>query len=129
MNYKEPHLKIKFATPSIPFSMLFQYLKDIITDRTIQFHYNQKDTLTVINEHVDKPHIKQQTFDIYYDEGNQIFTIMVIVSFDVLKYPIPHQPVRVITELHHAIESDHDIAQLAHMIHYYMDTNNIPTLH
>lgn len=129
MNPKELHLKRRFAIQSTELGKLFKYLNDIIIDRTIQFQYDKTGTLTVINEHVEKPNIKQQKFDIWYDEENQLFTIFVTVSFDVLKYPIPHQPVKVITELRHAINSDHDIAQLAHMIHYYMDTNNIPTIH
>ena len=129
MEPKKLHLMRRFAMQSTELGKLFKYLGDIITDRTIQFQYDKTGTLTVINEHVNKPHIKQQKFDIWYDEENQLFTIFVTVSFDVLKYPIPHQPVKVITELRHAIDGDHDIAQLAHMIHYYMDTNNIPTIH
>lgn len=130
MKPKKPQLKQEYDIPLNPFGKLFKYLHDIITDRTVEFQYDNKtDTLTVINQQVSKPHIKQQKFDIWYDEEHQLFTIFVIVSFDVLKYPIPHQPVKVITELRHTINSDHDIAQLAHMIHYYMDTNNIPTIH
>ena len=129
MEPKKLHLKKRFAMQSTELGKLFQYLNNIITDRTIEFQYDKTGTLTVINQQVSKPHIKQQKFDIWYDEEHQLFTIFVIVSFDVLKYPIPHQPVKVITELRHTINSDHDIAQLAHMIHYYMDTNNIPTIH
>lgn len=129
MEPKKLHLKRRFAMQAKPLGKLFQYLNDIITDRTIEFQYDETDTLTVINKQVSKPHITQQKFDICYDEETQLFTIFIIVSFDTFKYPIPHQPVRVITELRHAIDSDHDIAQLAHMIHYYMDTNNIPTIH
>lgn len=129
MEPKKLHLKRRFAMQAKPLGKLFQYLNDIITDRTIEFQYDETDTLTVINKQVSKPHITQQKFDICYDEETQLFTIFIIVSFDTFKYPIPHQPVRVITELRHAIDSDHDIAQLAHMIRYYMDTNNIPTIH
>lgn len=129
MKPKKIQLKKEYDIPLNPFGKLFKYLHDIITDRTIEFQYDETDTLTVINQQTSKPHIKQQKFDICYDEETQLFTIFIIVSFDVLKYPIPHQPVRVITEVRHAINSDHDIAQLAHMIHYYMDTNNIPTIH
>lgn len=129
MEPKKLHLKRRFAMQAKPLGKLFQYLNDIITDRTIEFQYDETDTLTVINKQVSKPHITQQKFDICYDKETQLFTIFIIVSFDTFKYPIPHQPVRVITELRHAIDSDHDIAQLAHMIHYYMDTNNIPTIH
>lgn len=128
MEFKKLHSKRRFAMRAPELGKLFQYLNDIITDRTIEFQYDETDTLTVINQQTSKPHIKQQKFDICYDEETQLFTICIIVSFDVLKYPIPHQPVRVITELRHAINSDYDIAQLAHMIHYYMDTNNIPTI-
>ena len=129
MKPKKPQLKQEYDIPLNPFGKLFKYLHDIITDRTVEFQYDNKtDTLTVINQQVSKPHIAQQKFDICYDEENQLFTIFIIVSFDTFNYPIPHQPVRVITELHHAIDRDHNIAQLAHMIHYYMDTNNIPTI-
>ena len=129
MEPKKLQLKKECEMQPTPLGKLFKHLNNIITDRTIQFQYDKTGTLTVINEHVEKPHIKQQKFDIWYDEENQLFTIFVIVSFDVLKYPIPHQPVKVITELRHTIDSDHNIAQLAHMIHYYMNTNNIPTIH
>lgn len=129
MEPKKLHLKRRFAMQAKPLGKLFQYLNDIITDRTIEFQYDETDTLTVINKQVSKPHITQQKFDICYDEETQLFTIYIIVSFDTFKYPIPHQPVRVITELRHAIDSDRGIAQLAHMIHYYMDTNNIPTIY
>ena len=128
MKPKKLQLKRRFATQATPLGKLFQYLNDIITDRQIQFQYSKEDALTVVTQQTSKPHIQQQKFEIYYDEEMQLFTIMIIVSFDVLKYPIPYKPLRVITELRHAMNSDHDIAQLAHMIHYYMDTNNIPTI-
>ena len=99
MKPKKIQLKKEYDIPLNPFGKLFKYLHDIITARTIEFQYD-----------------------------NKTVTIFIIVSFDTFKYPIPHQPVRAITELRHAIDSDHDIAQLAHMIHYYMDTNNIPTI-
>lgn len=128
MEPKKLHLKRRFAIQATPLGKLFQYLNDIITDRTVEYHYDKEGTITVVNRQTVQPHIKTQKFNIYYHEETQLFTIMIILFFDVLKYPIPHKPISVTTELRHAMNSDHDIAQLAHLIHYYMDTNNIPTL-
>lgn len=128
MEPKKLQLKKEFRMDLKPLGKLYSYLNDIITNRPVQYHYDKEGTIAVVNRQASKPHIKQQKFNIYYDNETQLFTIMIVVLFDVLKYPIPHKPISVTTELRHSVSSDRDIAQLAHLIHYYMDTNNIPTI-